>query len=146
MGITGSGWRNVIVRNCNTFNNGLIDEYFHNIYFRRNFNITITGLVSHNSPTGCGVNLSQGSYYYIHSCLFENNFWRGLRIGGELGYYWKNIHVYNNTAISNGDYGFRFCNGSNGMVNNNTAKNDFAGNLYIANLTNVTFQDNDFDH
>ena len=142
MGVMSKGWRLVTINNCEFYNNGMIQSYFHNIYLRRCFNVTIMNLHSHDSPTGNGINLSQSSYLYVYYSKFENNYWRGLRIEGEDGYTFHNIGVYNCTSYNDDDYGFRFANGYNGIVKYNNAYNNKPTNCYKANLKNITFTDN----
>ena len=45
------------MENIDAYNNGLIQTFYHNLYFRRDFNMTLRGIVSHDSPTGNGINL-----------------------------------------------------------------------------------------
>ena len=147
MGIHLKGWKNVNIDNIELYNNGMIETFYHNIYLRRDFNVTIKNMKSHDSPTGNGINISQSSYIYAFLSLFENNYWRGLRIEGEDGYICQHFLVYNNTANGNKDAGFRFANDDNGIVEYNYAK-DNKENCYKGSLHNVVFIDNEWilDH
>ena len=141
MGITSSGWRLLTIENVETFGNGMIQTFFHNIYFRRNTEIYITGLKSHDSPTGNGINISQSAFITAWLNTFWNNYWRGFRIYGEDGFTIYNINVYNMTAYNNSDDGFMFFNIINGEIYNNVAY-DNEKNEADGNCKNCTFKNN----
>ena len=143
MGITSSGWKVLVIDNVITFGNGMIQAYFHNIYFRRNTHISINKLTSYGSPTGNGINISQSSFIKAWLNIFYNNYWRGFRIYGEDGYTVYNIDVYNITAYNNSDDGFLFCNIINGVVYDNLAY-DNKQNEHDCNCKNVTFTNNNW--
>lgn len=142
MGATMGGFRDVLVDNVEAYNNGLIESFYHNLYFRRDFNMTLTNIKSHNSPTGNGINLSQGSDYTAYNNLFYNNYFRGFRIYGEDGVTIYNIDVHNITCTNNSDYGFLFANIDNGVVYHNIATKSGNANEKDSNCHNVTFKDN----
>lgn len=144
MGMASSGWRTVIIDNVKLFNNGMIQAYFHNIYLRRNYNVSITNMESHDSPTGNGINISQSGGVRVYNSYFHNNYWRGLRIYGESGYTIYGINVHNNVCMNNGDYGFLFANIENGFVEDNKAQDNTAGNEHTGHTENVTFSNNNW--
>ena len=141
MGIHLKGWKDVQLLDLELYNNGMIQTFYHNIYLRRDFNVTIRNMKSHDSPTGNGINISQSDYIYAFLSIFENNYWRGLRIEGEEGFICEHFLVANNTANGNKDAGFRFANDDDGVVEYNSAK-DNKENCYKGSLKNVTFIDN----
>ena len=141
MGATQGGFRDFVVDNILAYKNGLIQSFYHNLYFRRDFNMTIRNVVSHNSYTGNGINLSQGSYYTAYNNTFYNNYFRGFRIYGEDGVTIIGIDVHDITSYNNSDYGFLFANIDNGQVYNNVAKNNKV-NEKDSDCHNVTFKGN----
>ncbi|RMD77601.1 MAG: hypothetical protein D6820_11280 [Lentisphaerae bacterium] len=144
MGIHIKGSRDVTLSRLNLHDNGMIKKYFHNMYLRRVFNVFVKDSIFYDSPTGCGINISQSGDVHIENCEARDNFWRGIRIYGEKGWIVKGIHVAGNRCLNNGDAGFLLCNIEGGEVLDNIAQYNRAGNLRQANLRGVDMKKNKF--
>lgn len=145
MGIHIKGARDVVLTNMNVHHNGMIEAYYHNLYFRRVFKFTIADSEMHHSPTGNGMNVSQSEYVTLINNRCYNNFFRGLRVEGESGYIINNIDINGNTCtgngLSNGQPGIRIRNVSSGTVSSNTSTGN-GSNTNFANYSKVSFTNN----
>lgn len=130
MGIHIKGARDVYLTNMNVHHNGMIQAYYHNLYFRRVFNFTIEDSEFHNSLTGNGMNVSQSEDVTLRNNNCYDNYFRGFRIEGESGYIINNVMVEDNTATGNGfessQPGIRIRNVTTGLVQNNTSTDNYS--------------------
>lgn len=148
MGIHIKGARDVRLSNMNVHHNGMIEAYYHNLYFRRVFKYTIKDSEFHNSPTGNGMNHSQSEDVSLINNYCHDNFFRGLRVEGEQGYIINKITVSGNKCTGNGltnaQPGIRLRNITAGTVSNNTStgngSNTNFGNTSSVKLTNNSWQ------
>ncbi|WP_282124538.1 right-handed parallel beta-helix repeat-containing protein [Algibacter mikhailovii] len=121
MGIHFKGAREVYLTHMNLHDNGMIEAYYHNLYFRRVFKFTISNSKMYNSPTGNGMNVSQSEDVTIRSNECYSNFFRGLRVEGEQGFIINKINITQNACTDNGVFGIRLRNITSGLVNGNTS-------------------------
>lgn len=142
MGIHVKGAKDVLLQNMKVHDNGLIQKFFHNVYFRRVFKFTITHSEMYNSPTANGINVSQSEDVTLTNNYCHDNYFRGLRVEGEQGYVINNITITGNKCINNGDVGIRACNIMGGIVSSNISSGNHpngkfsnVGNLIVNNNT-----------
>jgi hypothetical protein len=145
MGIHIKGARDVLMNHLNVHHNGMIEAYYHNLYFRRVFNFTISHCEFHHSPTGNGVNVSQSEDVILKNNKCHDNFFRGLRVEGEQGYIINKVTILQNTCtangLSNGQPGIRLRNVTTGTVSSNTSTGN-GSNTNFANTGSVIFTNN----
>lgn len=145
MGIHIKGARDVKLSNMNVHHNGMIEAYYHNLYFRRVFNFTIEDSEFHHSPTGNGMNVSQSEDVSLINNLCHDNFFRGLRVEGESGYIINKITIVGNTCkangLTNGQPGIRLRNITTGTVASNVSTGN-GSNTNFAGNGNITFTNN----
>lgn len=145
MGIHIKGARDVRLTNMNVHHNGMIEGYYHNLYFRRVFMFTIEDSQFHNSLTGNGMNVSQSEDVTLRNNNCYDNYFRGFRIEGESGFKIYNILVEDNTATGNGfsseQPGIRIRNVINGLVQNNTSTGNYSNTNFGGN-SGITFKNN----
>ena len=142
MGIHIKGTRDLLLNNVKIHKNGMVEAYYHNIYFRRCFNATVINSDFYDSPTGNGMNVSQSTDINVINNNFYTNFFRGLRIEGESGFKITNTFVDGNYCYGNGDRQFRFANTIGGTIQNNIGYPD---DLYTSGLADVNFINNNFN-
>jgi|GEM_PF-3174570 len=142
MGIHIKGAKDVFLTKMNLHTNGMIEKYYHNLYFRRVFKFTITDSKMHNSLTGNGINISQSEEVTLTNNECYDNFFRGLRVEGEQGYRINKIDISNNRCFNNGDAGIRLVNILEGLVNSNKAKGNKKEDTRFRNTAKVSFKNN----
>jgi parallel beta-helix repeat protein len=144
MGIHIKGTRDLSLTNLDIHHNGMVRKYFHNVYLRRVFKARIADSTFYDSPTGCGLNISQSGDITLTNCSAHTNYWRGMRIYGEQGWVIENISVTGNSCTGNGDVGFMFFNIKGGVVSHNKASQNRASNVKSGGTKNLAFKDNTF--
>lgn len=142
MGIHLKGTRDLLLNNVKIHKNGMVEAFYHNVYFRRCFSATVVNSDFYDSTTGNGMNVSQSTDINMINNNFYNNFFRGLRIEGEGGFKVTAIFVDGNYCYGNGDRQFRFANTIGGTIKNNIG---YPNDLYTSGLSNVTFTNNNFN-
>lgn len=142
MGIHIKGARDVNLTKMNLHTNGMIESYYHNLYFRRVFKFTISDSKMYNSPTGNGINISQSEDVTLINNHCYNNFFRGLRVEGEQGYRVNKIDITNNSCFNNGNVGIRLANILNGKVTNNSVNGNKTADTLFRNTAKVTYTNN----
>ncbi|MCK0157892.1 right-handed parallel beta-helix repeat-containing protein [Cellulophaga sp. F20128] len=141
MGIHIKGARDVTLTNMNLHTNGMIESYYHNLYFRRVFKCLISDSKMYNSPTGNGINISQSEEITLTNNECYGNFFRGLRVEGERGYRINQIEIAHNICTNNGDIGIRLANILDGLVHSNTATAN-KKDTHFRNTAKVSFESN----
>lgn len=148
MGIHVKGARDVFVTELNLHDNGMIESYYHNLYFRRVFQFTISDSKMYDSSTGNGMNVSQSEDVTLINNECYSNFFRGFRVEGEtvndVPYIINKITIENNTCTDNGTIGIRLRNITAGQVEGNTSTNNTIDTDF-ANISEVTFTGNSWD-
>ncbi len=165
MGIHIKGARDVRVTDCALFENGIIREFYHNLYLRRVTQGLVDGCDLTNSPTGNGLNVSYSTNVTVLNSQALENYFRGFRFSDT-----PNVTNRFCLAMRNGDYGIVLekeqtipvsnfvvegnrseFNGRNGIfaqyasagrINNNVALFNGAAEIATSLATNVVVQTN----
>lgn len=138
MGMHCKGVTDLSVARVEFHNNGAIETYWHNLYFRRVTGGRVAHSLFHSSSTGNGVNVDVSSNVTLFNNTAHSNFFRGLRVENSVG-----MTLSSNLAHGNGQYGFRLASSSDCVFQNNRASNNALKDCYIAGNTDLIAPDLD---
>src|SRR6056297_2419552 len=140
MGIHAKGMKNLTINDCNLYDNGAIETYYHNLYIRRVYGARIFANNLRKSPTGNGLNVDVCRYINASHNNASHNLFRGLRFENS-----NYTTIVDNIASYNGDVGIRVSHNNFGCLSNNTALENGEVDIEFRENRNFTHGENNYN-